>query len=281
MAATVSVRDIFVEANGIRHHLIARGNPTAPAVMMIHGLTQQAHVFDAIATRLSSRLHVYCLDVRGRGESEWGPPDGYNYDTYVADLEALRQALGLERFALVGTSMGGLISMYYAARHPEPVTRVVLNDVGPELDPRGAQRIMGYLLAGPEAFPDMKAVVRYYRENYAPMLGRLSDDQLAEYGRWHVRLSDSGVYVWKMDQAIRRPVTATAPQQDPWEAYRAINRPILLLRGAESDILSPETAQKMLETNAGCSVVEVPGVGHAPSLMEPVALKALEDFLAV
>lgn len=283
MGATVAVRDIFVEANGIRHHLIARGNPAAPAVMMIHGLTQQAHVFDAIATKLASRLHVYCLDVRGRGESEWGPPEGYNYETYVADLEALRVALGLERFALVGTSMGGLISMFYAARYPEPVTRMILNDIGPEVDPQGLQRIMAYLVTAPEAFTDLRSVAKYYREQNAPVLGQRPDDEVTEYARWHVRLSDSGVYVWKMDPAVRRPVAAEPPPQDPWaaawEAFRAIPCPILLLRGSDSDVLSPETAQKMVETNAGCSLVEIPGVGHAPTLMEAAALKALEPFL--
>jgi pimeloyl-ACP methyl ester carboxylesterase len=102
MAQPAGMRDIFVEANGLRHHLVARGSPGQPVVMMIHGLTQQAHVFDQVAARLASDFHVYCLDVRGRGESEWGPPDGYHVANYVEDLEAVRAALGLDQFALVG-----------------------------------------------------------------------------------------------------------------------------------------------------------------------------------
>lgn len=96
--------------------------------MMIHGLAGQAHAFDGIADHLAAKCHVYCLDVRGRGESAWGPAEGYAIDTYVADLEAVREALGLQRFSLVGTSMGALITMQYAARFPERVDRAVLND---------------------------------------------------------------------------------------------------------------------------------------------------------
>ncbi|HEY4669865.1 MAG TPA: alpha/beta hydrolase [Tepidiformaceae bacterium] len=275
---TVPTRDLFVEANGLRHHLLVRGAPSSPAVMMIHGLAGQAHTFDGIAPRLAERFHVYCLDVRGRGESEWGPPDGYHVENYVADLEAIRAALNLESFALVGTSMGGLISMNYGARYPECVSRMVLNDVGPEIDPAGLQRIVAYVGHAPEAFADMKAVVKYYRENYGPMVRGLPDDQVAEFARWNVRKSDTGLYVWKMDPAVRA-MTARAPDEDPWSVAGRIKVPVLVLRGAESDVLSPSVAARMAEVIPDCHVVEVPGVGHAPLLIEPVAAEALADFL--
>jgi pimeloyl-ACP methyl ester carboxylesterase len=281
MAATnsVGVRDIFVQAHGLRHHLIARGAPSTPAVMMIHGLAGQAHTFDAIATKLSAKYHVYALDVRGRGETEWGPPNGYSVDNYVADLEAVREALGLERMALVGTSMGGIITMNYAPRFPERVTRAVLNDIGPEIDPNGLARIVQYVGQAPEAFPDMKAVVRYYRENYGPMIEHLPEDQVAEFARWNVRLSDSGVYVWKMDPAVRTNA-APPPSVAPWDAFRGIRCPVLVVRGAQSDILSPLTARAMCAAIPDCEMAEVPGVGHAPLLTEPEAIQALEAFLA-
>lgn len=272
-------RDLFVEANGLRHHLLVRGAPSSPAVMMIHGLAGQAHTFDGIAPRLAERFHVYCLDVRGRGESEWGPPDGYHTDNYVADLEAVRSALSLESFALVGTSMGGLISMNYAARHPGNVSRVVLNDIGPEIDPAGLQRIVAYVGHAPEAFADMKAVVKYYRENYGPMLGAVSDDQVAEFAKWNVRKSDTGLHVWKMDPAVRA-MTPRPPEEDPWSVAKRIAAPVLVVRGAESDVLSADVAARMAEVIPDCRIVEVPGVGHAPMLTEPAAVEALEEFLA-
>jgi pimeloyl-ACP methyl ester carboxylesterase len=278
-AAATATRDVFVEANGLRHHLLVRGAPGSPVVVFLHGLTQQAHVFDPVATRLSNRYHVYCLDVRGRGESEWGPPDGYHMEAYVSDLEAVRAALGLEQFALVGTSMGGLIAMQYAAQHPERVSRVVFNDIGPDISPDGLQRIMKMLTSAPEAFTDLKAVVRYYREENAPVLARRSDDEVLEYARWHVRKADVGVYMWKMDPAVRS-AAATPPPMAPWDAYRAVSCPVLIVRGANSDVLGVETATAMAEAHPGTRIAEVPGVGHAPSLNEPEAALALESFLA-
>ncbi len=273
------VRDIFVQANGLRHHLIARGAPGAPVVMMIHGLAGQAHTFDGIAARLARRFHVYCLDVRGRGETEWGPAGGYHVDNYVADLEAVRAALGLDRIALVGTSMGGVISMNYAPKFPDHVTRIALNDIGPELDPAGIARIVQYVGHAPDAFADMKAVVKYYRDNYGPMVANLPDDQVTEFARWNVRRSDSGVWVWKMDPAVRtQPPVASSVQ--PWDAYNAISCPLLILRGAQSDLLSTDTLAKMVEAHPGTKAVTVPNVGHAPLLTEPEAATALDEFLA-
>ena len=273
-----AIRDIFVEANGIRHHLLARGAPGSPVVMMIHGLAGQAHVFDRIATRLSSNHHVYCLDVRGRGESAWGPANEYGFDTYVADLEAVRTALGLGRMTLVGTSMGGVISMFYAAKFGEHVERIVVNDIGPEIDPQGLQRVLSYVAGAPEMFADMKAVVRYYREHYAPMVEHLPDDQIDEFARFNVRKSDNGVYVWKMDPAVRA-VGASPPAMAPWDAWKAVRCPILILRGGKSDVLSPEIASRMRDAQPDSRYVEVPGVGHAPVLSEPEAVKALAGFL--
>lgn len=279
MTTPHAVRDIFVEANGLRHHLMARGNPGSPVIMMIHGLAGQAHAFDGIADHLAAKCHVYCLDVRGRGESAWGPSEGYSIDTYVADLEAVREALGLQRFSLVGTSMGALITMQYAARFPERVDRAVLNDAGPEVDPKGLERILSYVGGAPEMFADMKAVVRYYKEHYAPMVEHLPDDRITEFARYNVRKSDSGVYVWKMDPAIR-VTPAEPPATSPWDALKGIKCPVMIIRGGKSDVLSADIAARMVDALPGTTLVEVPGVGHAPILVEPAAMKALDGFLA-
>ena len=279
MPSPVASRDIYVEANGIRHHLIARGAPGTPVVMMIHGLAGQAHVFDVIAAHLSARFHVYCLDVRGRGESAWGPLEEYGTDTYVADLESVREALGLQRFTLIGTSMGGIISMNYAPKFPERVEKVVLNDIGPEIDPTGLARIFAYVGQAPEMFTDMKAVMKYYRENYGPMVEHLPEDQIAEFARANVRKNDNGVYVWKMDPAVRK-FGGPQPALDQWEAARGISAPVLILRGANSDVLNAATAARMVEVIPNAQLAEIPGVGHAPILSEPESILALDAFLA-
>lgn len=279
MAVTTGLRDVFVDANGLRHHLVARGMPGSPIVVMLHGLTQQARVFDGIGAALAATNHVYALDVRGRGETEWGPPGEYTIDTYVADLEAVRMALGLERVALVGTSMGGLIAMQYAAAYPQAVTKLVMNDIGPDIEPEGGARVMRMLTSAPAAFTDLRAVAKYYRDENAPVLGKRGDDEVLEYARWHVRKADVGVYTWKMDPAVRT-APVSAPAVAPWDAFRAVECAVLVIRGAESDILSAATAAKMAESLAECRVVEVPGVGHAPSLLEPEAAAAVKDYLA-
>lgn len=271
-------RDIYVTANGLRHHLIARGHPGTPVVMMIHGLAGQAHVFDGIANQLAADYHVYSLDVRGRGESEWGTPDGYHTNNYVEDLEAIRDALGLDQFALVGTSMGGIISMYYTPLHPDRVTKVVINDIGPAIEPEGLARIFEYVGHAPEYFNDMKAVLKYYKENYAPMVEHLPEDQMETFARHNVRKNDVGVYVWKMDPEIRK-FHVPPPAPNPWETFAKIACPVLVLRGSNSDVLSAETAAKMVADTPNGKLVEVPGVGHAPVLTEPASVAALEAFL--
>lgn len=276
-APATGTRDVYIEANGLRHHLLVRGEPGSPVVVMVHGLAQQAHAFDAIATHLAARYHVYCLDVRGRGESAWGPAEGYSVDTYVADLESVLDGLGIRSASLIGTSMGGQISMYFASGHPGRVNKLVLNDIGPEIDPAGLQRIVSYVGDAPDGFPDAKAVVKYYRTYYAPMVSNLNDDQVWEVARWNVRKTDTGMLTWKMDPMIRR-FQGPQPEVQPWDAYNAITCPVLVLRGADSDILSPETAVKMA-AKQGATLVEVPGIGHAPSLGEPEAVSALEAFL--
>lgn len=273
------VRDIYVDANGIRHHLVSRGHPGAPIVFFLHGLSGQAHSFDAIATRLAASYHVYSLDVRGRGESGWGKPGDYHIGTYVEDLEAVRQGLGIDRFTLVGTSMGGLIALHYTPAHKDHVAGIVLNDIGPEVDAAGLARIRSYITDAPRMFPDLKTVVRYYKEHYAPMIAHLSAGQVEEFAAQHVRKNDVGVWVWKMDPAVRA-LNQAPPPMDLWADLKALSCPVLVVRGIESDVLSPAVAARMEKENPNVRVVQVPGVGHAPVLTEPAAVEAIETFLA-
>lgn len=280
MAATqTGVRDIYVDANGIRHHLVSRGHPGAPIVFFLHGLSGQAHSFDGIATRLALKYHVYSLDVRGRGESGWGKPGDYHLSVYVEDLEAVREALGIERFTLVGSAMGGLIALHYAPRHSDHVAKIVLNDIGPEIDAQGLARIRSYITDAPQMFPDLKSVVRYYKHHYAPMIAHLSAGQVEEFAAQHVRKNDAGVWVWKMDPAVRA-LNQASPPMDLWADLKMLTCPVLVVRGTESDVLSAAVAARMAQENPRVRVVQVPGVGHAPVLTENVAVEAIEAFLA-
>jgi pimeloyl-ACP methyl ester carboxylesterase len=139
---------------------------------------------------------------------------------------------------------------------------------------------MSMLTSAPQAFTDMKAVCKYYRENNAQMLAHRSDEDVLEYARWHVRKNDVSVYTWKMDPAVRTPQPQPSPPPDLWAAFKNISCPILVVRGAQSDVLAPEVAQKMLEARPGAKIVEVAGAGHAPALTEPELHPVLDEFLA-
>jgi pimeloyl-ACP methyl ester carboxylesterase len=178
--------------------------------------------------------------------------------------------------------MGGIISMMYAGGYPETVERLVLNDIGPEIDPAGLLRIMAYVSQAPERFKDMTEVLAYYRVTYPPA-AKLSDAELTEWVRWSVKPAEDGGLTWKMDPAVRRPPRggSAARPIDLWLPYNRVIGPILIVRGAESDILSRDTAARMVKVQRGVRMVEVPGVAHAPSLVEPEALDAIKSFFGL
>jgi pimeloyl-ACP methyl ester carboxylesterase len=272
----------FVQANGLQLHYLDFGNPTAPPIICIHGLSGNAHNFDGLAPHLAHRYHVLSLDVRGRGDSAWGAAADYNPVVYVADLDATITALGLGRVSLIGTSMGGIISMIFAGGYPERVERLVLNDIGPEIDPVGLQRITDYFTDAPTEFRDMTEVAAYYRANY-PFLSNAPDDELFEFVRWAVKPTPEGGLTWKIDPAVRNiPRTGAAARPiDMWVPYARIQAKMLVIRGAESDILAAATTERMRTVVPGTQAVEIPGVGHAPTLNEPTATAAIKQFFDV
>ncbi len=273
-------QDKFVEANGLRLHYLDFDGDGLPWLVCIHGLTGNSHNFDTLVPHLASRYHVLSIDVRGRGDSAWGPAKDYLPQNYATDLTATLDTLGIAKLTLIGTSMGGIVSMMFAGGWPERVERLVLNDIGPEIDPAGGARITSYVGEAPEKFNDLSEVVAYYRRFY-PTKANTPEDELREWARWSVKPGPDGGLIWKMDPSIRRPPRGGAAQQrfDLWVPFARISCPILVVRGAESDILSPLTARQMRTTHTDVTVVEVPGVGHAPSLTEPESLAALSKFL--
>jgi len=274
--------DKFVNANGLRLHYIDYGNDGAPWVVCVHGLTGNAHNFDGLAPHLTPKYHVISLDVRGRGDSQWGPPTEYIPQNYVTDLARMLEQLGAARVSLIGTSMGGIISMMYGGGWPERVERLVLNDIGPEIDPAGMARIASYVGEAPERFENLGEVVKYYKENYPPM-AKLEDSVVAEQVKWSVKPGADGGLVWKMDASIRRPLRGGTAQQrlDLWVPYARIACPILIVRGADSDILASATAGRMCTVHKGAKAVEVPAVAHAPSLTEAESLGAIKEFFGL
>jgi esterase len=270
----------FLMVNGLRLHYLDWGNSSAPPVVCVHGYTSSAQAFNAPARHFQGRFHSVVPDVRGHGESAWSPTGAYQYSDQVGDLEGIVDQLGLEQFALIGTSMGGIIAMAYAGAHPERLVRLVINDIGPDVEV-GSQRITQMVGDRPEEFATLEDAMAYRRLMSPIVAGRSEEDQ-RELALGVLRQRPDGRWVWKMDpEYIRQRVQQGLPPRPAlWPALQRIPCPILVVWGMESDVLSEAQARRMIEVLPRGELVAVPGLGHAPTLMEPVALAALERFLA-
>ena len=276
---TTEAVDRFVKVGDLNLHFLEWGDAGLPPVVMVHGLTGNAHAFDLLAPHFATRYHVISVDVRGRGDSDWAADADYSNDAYVADLEGLRQALGFESFSLVGTSMGGRISLTYAGSYPERVERTVLNDIGPEVDARGGGRIATSSRDAVTTFTAIEEVMAWHRENRVGFAA-MSDAQQRIAAGHAVKEMPGGGYTWKMDPAVRSDPRRPDPEVS-WRLARRIPGPVLLVRGGDSDLLSPEIAQRMVAEMQDCRMVEVPGVGHAPTLMEAEAFGPVMEFFSL
>lgn len=263
------------------------GDPANDKVLLcVHGLTRSGRDFDRLARRLSSAYRVVCVDIVGRGQSSWlVDPAFYVVPQYVADMVPLIARLKPVTLHWFGTSLGGLIGMSLASLAATPISRVVLNDVGPRLNPDALARIAAYVgKAG--TFASSDAALAYLRV-VAASFGPHSDEDWFELNRYIVRKPEAGKNEWALhyDPAISlafRPMTpeiAAATEAVLWQAYERIACPTLIVRGEYSDLLSRETAADMLARNANARLVEIPGVGHAPTFMSPEQLDIACDFL--
>lgn len=271
--------DRTVALRGQRFHYTERGAPTAPPVVMLHGVTGHARTWDDEAEALAGRYRVLALDQRGHGDSDPAPDGDYTTGTLAEDLAAFCDALGLARVRVVGLSMGGRVAIAYAGRRPARVERLVVVDIGPEIAPAGRARVGQMMGQAPERFATVAAALAYQRANnprYAEALLR----HRVEHG---LRPLPDGGFAWKYDRALREAVRTGRWRDttDLWPLWRAIACPTLVVRGAESDVLSPETAKRMLEENPRATLVEVPGAGHTVPGDQPAPFLALvEEFLA-
>jgi len=269
---------------GTRFHKMAFvefGNPAAPAVVCVHGLTRNGRDFDTLATALEDRFHVICPDLPGRGKSEWLPEAmSYQPPGYVTALSHLFAQLN-KPAALVGTSLGGICGMMLAAAPGTPITRLVLNDIGPHMPAASLLRIRDYMAASPERFPSMAALEANLRKIHAPF-GKLSDAEWAHLARFSARRvldqTGQGAYAMHYDPKIIEPMRASVPLDvDMWPIWSFITIPRLVIRGAESDLLLPDTYERMLSTGAEGYVV--PDAGHAPALMDYASMARIKAFL--
>ena len=274
--------DRYLTIDGLRFHCAEWGAPAAPVLLALHGLRSYAQTFEGVGRALGGRWRVLALDQRGRGRTDWDPRGDYYAQRYVADLEAAVEQLGLERFHLLGHSMGGTHAILYAARHPERVASLVLEDIGPgsSAGGAGAERIKRELAATPMHFADRDAARAYWRT----VRPNVTDAAIESRVEHSMRRLDDGRYTWRHDQqGIARARLDPDPSRIPdlWPSVDAIACPTLLVRGAVSDFLRADTAARMVERNPRIRLHEIAGAGHYVHDDQPEAfVAALSDFLS-
>jgi pimeloyl-ACP methyl ester carboxylesterase len=261
------------------------GDPSNDRVLVcVHGLSRQGRDFDVLARAMTDRYRVVCPDVVGRGESDrLADPMGYVVPTYVADMVTLLARLNARTLHWVGTSMGGLIGLGVASLANSPIERLVLNDVGPKVEAAALQRIGGYLGA-PLTWGSLDEAADYVL-TISRGFGPHTREQWLALTRPQLRATDDGRLKPHYDPAIAVPFKAVTPELAAageallWRAYDAVRCPTLLLRGADSDLLSPETAAEMTRRGPRAVLREFPGIGHAPMLVVDDQVAAVREFL--
>lgn len=274
----------FRSADG-RLDLHARIYPgDGPPLLLMHGLTRNSADFDPLVVHLAGRYRLVVPDQRGRGLSDWDPdPVNYRPDVYAADMFALLDGLGIGAAGLIGTSMGGLVAMIMGALQPARVPLIVLNDVGARLEVAGLERIQSYV--GPsEPMKSWDEAARACAANNASAFPDFDADDWLAFARRTCSEMPNGI-TFAYDPAIAQSIKGTQPQTVPaelwplWDALSAL--PVLVVRGALSDLLSATTVADMAGRHAGPFVqADIAERGHAPLLDEPLALDAIETFLA-
>jgi pimeloyl-ACP methyl ester carboxylesterase len=264
------------------HYRDYAGRDDRPPILCIPGLTRNARDFEGVAARLAGDWRVLCLELRGRGESAHAKdPMSYVPLTYVGDVEALIAALGLDRFILFGTSLGGLITMLLSNSQKGKLKGALLNDVGPELDGRGLDRIRGYV-GRSQSWPTWLHAARYFAEVQGDVYPDWTLDNWLVHAKRLCKLSGAGRIVFDYDMKIAEPFKA--PQGptgfDLWPAFMGLDGlPSLVVRGERSDLLTAATVEKMTGRLSEMESVTVPRVGHAPTLEEPEAVTGIERLL--
>jgi pimeloyl-ACP methyl ester carboxylesterase len=272
------VTDELIEMRALRFHYRdwKPARPDAPSLVLLHGFTGHARTWDAFAEAMTDRYRVLALDQRGHGESGWASAEAYGVDEMRADLAAFVAALGLDRFTLLGLSMGGNVAIHFAGGRPAELAALVIVDIAPEVEASGAGRIQASVRA-----PDL-----FESKDEAFAAARAANPTPPEAHHRHrieqnLMLTEDGRWTWRYDRALRTPGTVRV--RDPeagWRAVANIAVPTLLVRGELSDLVSPKVAERMLGANPNIRMTTVKGAGHSVPLDQPDAfLAACREFL--
>lgn len=273
----------WVSSDGLKlHYRDYAGDASRPPIICLPGLTRNARDFEAVAARLAGQWRLICVDLRGRGASEAAKdPMTYMPVNYLQDVEGLIAELKLKRFVLFGTSLGGLITMLLAASGKDRIAGALLNDIGPDLETRGLDRIRSYV-GRSQNWPTWLHAARFLAENQSDRYPDWGLDDWLVYAKRLCRLNSKGRIVFDYDMRIAEPFKLPQGEVgfDLWPTFRALaGIPSLVVHGELSDVLSAGSVAKMTAEMPSMTSATVPRVGHAPTLDEPEAQKAIDELL--
>ena len=263
-----------------RVHYTEWGDPDNPKVLIcVHGLTRTGRDFDFLAAALEHEYRVICPDVVGRGQSDWlNDKSDYTYPLYVNDMAMLLARIDAERIDWVGTSMGGLIGIFLASYTGSPIHKMVINDIGPRIPAAGLQRVATYV-GQVVTFDSIEKMEKFLR-TIAATFGNLSDEQWRHMTIHGARQLEDGRYTFAYDPGIAKNFrTLDLKDIDLWSMWDAIHCPTLVLRGEHSDVLDHADAVTMTERGPKATLIEFPGMGHAPALMADDQIVVVRNWL--
>ncbi len=263
----------------------AWGNPSNPKVLVcVHGLTRRGSDFKTLAQAMSNDYYVVCPDVVGRGDSDrLKNPMLYAVPQYVADMASLIKHLGVSQIDWFGTSMGGLIGMVYASMPKNPIRRMLINDVGPRIEPEAIKRLGSYV-GQPFSFTNRADALQRLNEICASFGSHTPEEWEIYNGPMLVQ--KDGFWVMHYDPDISvpfasvNPIIAKAGEMAMWHAFKQIHIPMLIVRGSESDLLSAQTVAEMCKVNPYIRSIEIPGVGHAPAFVKSEQVALAKEFFS-
>jgi pimeloyl-ACP methyl ester carboxylesterase len=258
------------------------GSADKPPILCLPGLTRNSRDWADFAERYSPRFRVLALEFRGRGGSDYDPvPQRYNPLTYARDVLELLDQLGIDQAIFAGTSLGGLVTMTVAAMAPQRIRATIMNDVGPDIDASGVERILTYV-GKDRRFAGWDQAAEAIAANNGASFERYTHEDWVKMAKRNCR-EDDGEIRFDYDMAIAEAfkTTGPTPHVDLWPFFAALaHKPLLVIRGAKSDLLTAATAARMQKAAPNMKLAVVPGVGHAPELNEPAAVAAIDEFLA-
>lgn len=265
--------DRYVTVNGLRLHYLDWGG-TGPPMILVHGLDRHAHTFDHIAPHYSSRYRVMAVDMRGHGESAWDPEARYRVEDYVRDMEGFVDQLQLRNIVIWGNSTGGRVAQVYAGLHPDRVSHMIAEDVGPERPRQIADNYGRRVNEEQAGWTSEAEVVAQVRKSNP----RMSDAGVATYVRYGTMTRADGRIVWKRDPNVARGFVVT----DLWTAVSKITAPALYIIGSRSTIVPSETQERLRRTLPRVRIVTIADTGHYPSEEKTAdVLAVIDSFLSM